>query len=93
MADVNGGGGGGGNNVAIIAIIVIGVLVAGAAFIYFQGGFSADKGPTVIERETVIERPADPEPEPAPTPPAPEEPGFSIEHEDDEGSRTEIKTP
>jgi hypothetical protein len=85
-----------GNNVAIIAVIIIAVLVAGAAFLYLQDSGPAS-GPAVIERETikeptVIERDTTiitPPPEEAP----PQEEGgkATIEHEDEEGNKTEIQ--
>jgi hypothetical protein len=81
------------NSVAIVALIIIGALIAGAVFIYAQGGF----GPTrVIERDTkVIEKPV-PAPEPAPEEKAEEpkeEPGYEFRHEDEDGNTTEIEAP
>ena len=79
----------GGSNVAIIAIFVIALLVAGAVFMYFQGGFSGG-GTSVVERNTntVIERDSPKSEAPA----AKEEgPGFSLSHENDEGRKTTIE--
>lgn len=85
----------GGNNVAIIALIVIGLLVAGAVFMYYQGGFtggSDGSDTTVFERNTVIERDA-PAPAADPAPAAKEEgPGFSMSHESEDGKQTTIET-
>lgn len=78
----------GGSNVAIIAIFVIALLIAGAVFMYFQGGFSGG-GTTVVERNTVIERDS-----PKTEAPAAKEagPDFSLSHENDEGRKTTIET-
>lgn len=75
------------NSVAIVALIIIGALIAGAVFLYAQGGF----GPTqVIERDTtVIEKPA---PEKAAEEPK-KEPGFEFRYEDEEGNSTEVEAP
>ncbi len=80
------------SNTAIVALIIIGLVVAAAAFFYYQGGFGA---PDVVERETTIIEKQVPAPEPAPVPEPKEEdePGFKLEHEDDEGNKTEIQTP
>ena len=84
-----------GSNVAIIAIIAIAVLVAGAVFLYLDS--QSATGPNVIERETirepaVIERNTTIiQEEPAPEP-LPEEGGkASIEHQNEDGSKTEIQ--
>lgn len=71
------------NNTAIVALIVLGLLVAGGAFFYFQGGFGA---PDVVHQQTIIEKQV-PAPEPA------DEPGYKLEHEDSEGNKTVIEAP
>lgn len=79
-----------GNNVAIVALIIIGLLAAGAAFLYFQGSFGK---PSPVEHKTIIQQPESaPEPAPAPEEAPKEEPGFSFEHEDEDG-KTEIQAP
>lgn len=85
-----------GSSVAIIAIIVIAILVAGAAFLYFQGDLpDGDSNPTVVERtterNTIIEQDA---PAPPPAPAVPEnntEGDFSFSQETDEDGDTETE--
>lgn len=85
-----------GSSVAIIAIIVIAILVAGAAFLYFQGDLpEGEQNPTVVERSTerntVIENDA-PAPPPAPAIPDDDvdvEGDFSLEQDIDEDGESE----
>ena len=77
-----------GSNVAIIAIIIIAVLVAGAAFLYLQDRGPATE-PTVIERNTTNTTIVPP-PE-VTTPPEEEGGKATIEHEDEEGNKTQIQ--
>ena len=87
-----------GSSVAIIAIIVIAILVAGAAFLYFQGDLpEGDSNPTVVERtterNTIIENDA---PAPAPAPAVPDddvdvEGDFSFEQSTDEDGESETE--
>ena len=70
------------SNTAIVAIIIFGLIAAAGAFFYFQGGMTKTQ---VINHETVIEKEV-------PAPKA-EEPGFKIEHEDADGTKTEIQAP
>lgn len=72
----------GSNSVAIVAIIVVGLLIAGAGYLYY----SSNGEPRVIEKTTVIERDA-PKPEAGDKP----EDSFSFEYEDESGNRTEIQ--
>lgn len=74
MSDSNSGN----NSVAIVAIIVVGILVAAAGFMFMQKSDS----PTVVEKEVVIEKPAEPKKE---------EPGFSFEFQDEDGNKAKIE--
>lgn len=74
------------NNVAIVALIIVGVLIAGAALLYFSGAVGARD---VVYRDstTIIEKPQKAEAAKE------ESSGFSLTHEDKDGAKIEIKTP
>lgn len=71
------------NNTAIVALSILGLATVAGVFIYFQGGFG---GPDVVHEQTIIEKVV-----PAPAPAA--EPGYKLEHEDNDGNKTVIEAP
>ena len=68
------------NSVAIVAIIVVGLLIAGAGYLYY----AKDSTPNVIERTTVIEKDNSSQAKK-------DDPAFSFEYKDEDGTSTKIE--